>query len=109
MVVLVWLISCSNSVEKDSFALEYASSYCRALKKCSRGRFDAEYDLIADCEADVSESMEDFILSLEDCVYDETKAQECLQNLSEATCAEHWEDSEQLDVDCYENIWVCNA
>ena len=79
------------------------------LKKCSRGQFEALYELMEDCEADVGEAMVDFmsISTEEGCRYDNAAAQECLQQMSEASCQEHWEDKLELQKLCYEDTWVC--
>ena len=107
--VVIWLMSCTTNTDRESYPIMYASAYCRALKKCSRGQFEALYELMEDCETDVGEAMVDFmsISTEEGCRYDNAAAQECLQQMSEASCQEHWEDKLELQKLCYEDTWVC--
>lgn len=108
--LLIWLMACATNVDKSTFAESYASAYCRALKKCSRGQFESLYELMSDCELDVTESMIDFMTISEDvegCSYDNTSAQTCLQRMNEASCVEHWEEQLELQQACYEDTWVC--
>ena len=107
--VVIWLVSCTTNTDRESYPILYASAYCRALKKCSRGQFEALYELMEDCETDVGEAMVDFmsISTEEGCRYDNAAAQECLQQMSEASCQEHWEDKLELQKLCYEDTWVC--
>ena len=77
----------ATNTDQETYPIMYASAYCRALKKCSRGQFESLYELMEDCEADVGEAMNEFmsISTEEGCQYDNDAAQECLQQMSEAT------------------------
>ncbi|MGC6510822.1 MAG: hypothetical protein ACON4U_20555 [Myxococcota bacterium] len=109
--IFIWMMGCATNTDRDSYPIMYASAYCRALKKCSRGQFESLYELMEDCESDVGEAMSEFmsISAGEGCQYDNLAAQDCLQQMSEASCEEHWEDKLELQKVCYEDTWVCEG
>lgn len=111
LAAILMMLGCATNTDQETYPIMYASAYCRALKKCSRGQFESLYELMEDCEADVGEAMNEFmsISTEESCQYDNDAAQECLQQMSEASCEEHWEDKLELQKLCYEDTWVCDG
>ena len=107
---MLWLlIGCFQTVETPAeFAERYAEIQCRVYKECYRMYFDGEYGLMDEC---IDSERQIFATNNADifggCAFNAEQANECLVQKDTATCGELWEDQDQINMDCNENVWTC--
>ena len=102
------LSACSTilPVKEDNFGDRFASSYCKAWKKCYRGYYDDEFSDMADCKDEVADQYEDLEDFYDDasCDFEEDEASTCLNDITWGSC-EDWYDGDMFE-EC-EEVWDC--
>ena len=107
---MLWLLlGCFQTVETPAeFAERYAEIQCRVYKECYRMYFDGEYGLMDDC---IDSERQIFANNNADifggCAFNAEQANECLIQKDTSTCGELWENQDQINSDCNENVWTC--
>ncbi len=97
-----------SPVSQENFASRYSDLQCVAYKKCYRARYDGEYESMSRCVEEITEDIEDDYTGIyAECEFLPDQAQYCLDLKGESTCAEHWDDEEEINAACTKEIWNC--
>ena len=91
-----------DPLDEDNFFEKYSEQICKVEKECFRGHYDSTWDDFDECVDDWSSSYEDVDYS--DCDFDEDAAADCLDDMKAASCADYFEQDEDIFENCYDTF-----
>ena len=106
--LLLWSGCAYDAVSRESFFTDFAEAQCLSLQKCHRARFDGQYKTMDTCMDEIGEdAVGDYETLFVDCTFLQDQAQNCIDLMLAATCAEQWDDEQEIYNACHEDVWDC--
>jgi hypothetical protein len=104
-MIAALLVGCLGgaSFAEEDIAATYADMWCRRLKECARGDYDAIYFGAADCRRQNEVVYDALVASFEECEYHEDEAEEAYDRLGHLSCGDFHDGAYVSD---YAEIWT---